>query len=126
MIASLHGLYPHLIRASYIDYLEVKDGMNNTTSPEVDESGLKNRSSQEQIKSRIIFLYKLTDGVVPSIYVLNVARLAGIPKEVIDEAQVKAFDLETSMKIQKKCGKMAHLMGMAFGSERMWYNIFPA
>ncbi|PXF50181.1 DNA mismatch repair protein Msh3 [Gracilariopsis chorda] len=113
MIASLRGLYPHLIRASYMDYLEVKDGMINALSPEVDDSGLKNSSSQEQIKSRIIFLYKLTDGVAPSSYGLNVARLAGIPEEVIDEAQAKAFDLETSMKLQKKDGEMAHLMGNA-------------
>lgn len=111
MIASLRGLHPHLIRASYMDYLEVKDGVNNARFAEADDSGPTHSSSHEQMKSRIVFLYKLTDGVAPSSYGLNVARLAGIPEDVIDEAQARAMDLETSMKLQKKDGEVAHLIG---------------
>jgi len=46
----------------------------------------------------VVFLYKLTDGVAEKSYGLNVARLAGIPCSIIEEARAKAEQLEQNAK----------------------------
>lgn len=48
----------------------------------------------------VIFLYKLVEGIVDSSYGLNVARLSGIPKEIIDKAKEisKEVRLDSNLK----------------------------
>uniref|UniRef100_A0A0A9F0C4 ATP binding protein, putative n=1 Tax=Arundo donax TaxID=35708 RepID=A0A0A9F0C4_ARUDO len=44
----------------------------------------------------VTFLYRLTPGACPKSYVVNVARLAGIPASVLQRANEKSSDFETS------------------------------
>ncbi|KAJ9075514.1 DNA mismatch repair protein msh6, variant 2 [Entomophthora muscae] len=42
----------------------------------------------------VTFLYKLTQGVCPKSYGMNVASMAGLPSEIIDRAEAKAQEFE--------------------------------
>ncbi|KAI0216514.1 DNA mismatch repair protein msh6, partial [Massospora cicadina] len=42
----------------------------------------------------VTFLYKLTPGICPKSYGMNVARMAGLPSEIIDLAEAKALEFE--------------------------------
>jgi DNA mismatch repair protein MSH3 len=57
----------------------------------------------------ITFLYEVGEGVAHRSYGLNVARLAHVPKSVIEKAAFKSRELETSMK-QKKLFALSTLM----------------
>jgi len=48
----------------------------------------------------VIFLYKLTDGVCPKSYGMNVANIAGVPKSIVLQAETVAAEFEKSSKIQ--------------------------
>ncbi|RHY21767.1 hypothetical protein DYB32_009714 [Aphanomyces invadans] len=43
---------------------------------------------------KVVFLYKLADGICPKSYGLNVAKLADLPQEVIDVAAAKSQQFE--------------------------------
>lgn len=60
---------------------------------------------------KITFLYKVAKGISPSSFGLNVARIAGFPSTIIDEAVVASKSLErvTSAKVAKgKASSMKH------------------
>ena len=40
-----------------------------------------------QNKERLIFLYKVVDGVCEKSFALNVARIAGLPEKIIENAR---------------------------------------
>ena len=42
----------------------------------------------------VTFLYRLVQGVAQRSYGLNVARLAGIPRDILEKATTKSRDLE--------------------------------
>lgn len=88
MLAGLKSVFPQWVDACYMNYKEEADGS---------DAGRK----------RITLLYKITQGVAPHSYGLNVARLAGIPSPVIDEALHSASGLQSSMGRQKTDNKWA-------------------
>lgn len=47
---------------------------------------------------KVIFLYKLAAGVCPKSYGFNVAKLAGLPQEIINRAREISKNLETTTK----------------------------
>ncbi|GBC01838.1 hypothetical protein RclHR1_04350014 [Rhizophagus clarus] len=56
---------------------------------------LKHMSCQvDQHKKEVTFLYKLVPGVCPKSYGMNVANMAGVPREIIDRAEVIAAKFE--------------------------------
>ena len=70
LLGHLHDLYPQLCRTAHMACLECPESHT------------------------ITFLYKLIDGIAPSSYGVNVARLAGIDPSILDRASVLAADLE--------------------------------
>lgn len=108
-VASLRSVYPRLIRASYMNYLEAK-GIKGAETPSHTDV-VNSLQRQEKQQSKIVFLYKLTDGVASSSYGLNVASLAGIEEKVIEEASSRASYLETLLERNKEDSEMAYLMG---------------
>lgn len=60
---------------------------------------------------RVTFLYKLVSGVSPKSYGMNVAAMAGLPPELIEEADAMAetFDQELSLCLDAAYGKSAKL-----------------
>ncbi|ORX76754.1 DNA mismatch repair protein Msh6 [Anaeromyces robustus] len=47
----------------------------------------------------VVFLYKLTDGVCPKSYGMNVANIAGVPKSIVLQAEEVAAEFEKNSKI---------------------------
>lgn len=47
-------------------------------------------------------MYKLTPGISPKSYGMNVAALAGIPREIIDEADLVSQQFEACLSISEK------------------------
>eukprot|EP00178_Gracilaria_changii_P006282 TRINITY_DN207_c0_g5_i1.p3 TRINITY_DN207_c0_g5~~TRINITY_DN207_c0_g5_i1.p3 ORF type:complete len:1252 (-),score=200.97 TRINITY_DN207_c0_g5_i1:4833-8588(-) len=111
VLASLRSEHPLLVRASYMNYTEAEANGTNISQPNGKLSSPKDMQFKEKRNSRIVFLYKLTEGVAPCSYGLNVARLAGIPEDIVDDAQLKAGELESTLKLQKQDWKMAYLIG---------------
>lgn len=50
-------------------------------------------------KKKVTFLYKLTPGISPKSYGMNVALLAGVPPAIIDEADKVAAQFETCLSL---------------------------
>lgn len=48
-------------------------------------------------ESKVTFLYKLVEGMCPKSYGINVARLAGLPEEVITHAAKKSHEFEQAL-----------------------------
>ena len=48
----------------------------------------------DQHKKEVTFLYKLVSGVCPKSYGMNVANMAGVPREIVDRAEVVAAKFE--------------------------------
>ncbi|RKK23404.1 hypothetical protein BFJ70_g6919 [Fusarium oxysporum] len=55
----------------------------------------------EDGEEQVTFLYEVGEGVAHRSYGLNVARLARIPKKVIDVAALKSGQMEQEMKIRR-------------------------
>ncbi|KAF2098751.1 DNA mismatch repair protein MSH3 [Rhizodiscina lignyota] len=79
-----------------------------------DKSGLRNVHMRFREEDRengrdadITFLYEVGGGVAHRSYGLNVARLANIPKSVLDAAAVKSKEMEEGMMMRK----IGHLAG---------------
>ena len=68
----------------------------------LDESG-DDGGDDDGSHQKITFLYKFTKGISPSSFGLNVARIAGFPESIIDEAAKASKSLErvTSAKVAK-------------------------
>lgn len=100
VLSSLQKEWPGYVSAHYMDYIEEKEDVN------MDQNLISENSENGSVRNkRITFLYKLTKGVAPSSYGLNVARLAGIPSDVITHAAGKASALEAQL--DKQNGKRA-------------------
>lgn len=70
----------------------------------------------EGADEEITFLYEVGEGVAHRSYGLNVARLARIPRRVIDVAALKSSELERNMRIRRLKGT-ANLMSELLGSD---------
>ena len=58
--------------------------------------------SINETESGVVFLHKVLDGAVDKSYGINVAKLAGLPEEVIDEAKKLLSTYESTSKTEKK------------------------
>jgi DNA mismatch repair protein MSH3 len=70
--------------------------------------------SGEKGEEDITFLYEIGDGVAHRSYGLNVARLARLPRSVLDTAALKSKELEEDVK-GKQMQSVAHLLSGAMG-----------
>ena len=66
-------------------------------------------------EEEITFLYEIGEGVAHRSYGLNVARLARVPKSVLDTAALKSHQMEDEVK-QKRLVGLSKLMGDAFSN----------
>ena len=64
---------------------------------DTDEVGVAN-DEVGGAKESVTFLYKFVEGACPKSYGFNVARLAGLPNEIIRVARNKSMMLESRMK----------------------------
>ena len=66
--------------------------------------------SAEETDGNIVFLHKVKDGAIDKSYGINVASLAGLPKEVIERAN----DILNSYENNKKTKKVSNVMQTSF------------
>ncbi|ODA82959.1 hypothetical protein RJ55_01468 [Drechmeria coniospora] len=78
----------------------VVDGINGVTNVHMKFNADKGADGEE----KVTFLYEVGEGVAHRSYGLNVARLAHIPKKVIDVAAGKSRDMEMDMKLRRLKG----------------------
>ncbi|KAF1987684.1 DNA mismatch repair protein MSH3 [Aulographum hederae CBS 113979] len=74
----------------------------------------------------VTFLYEIGDGVAHRSYGLNVARLANVPKSVLEVAAVKSKELEDSMARKGLANLSRKMMGLLSGGESVDLDAFVA
>jgi len=67
-------------------------------------------------EEEITFLYEVGEGVAHRSYGLNVARLARVPKAVLDTAALKSHEMEMDVK-QKKMGNLSRMIANVLENE---------
>lgn len=76
--------------------------------------GSRKYMSFTEISDKIVFQYKLVDGISPSSFAIAAASRAGVPEEILEEAKkVGAFLDATQMSnIEKKTIRLANLLNL--------------
>ncbi len=79
-------------------------------------------AEDEHGDEEITFLYEVADGVAHRSYGLNVARLAHIPKKVLDVAATKSREMEDDVKLRRlraTASLMADVLGGSSGQDQV-------
>ncbi|KAF9923433.1 DNA mismatch repair protein msh6 [Linnemannia zychae] len=64
---------------------------------------LKHMACQvDQANREVTFLYKLVDGVCEKSYGMNVAHMAGVPREIVDRAEMMAQEFELKQETKRE------------------------
>jgi DNA mismatch repair protein MSH3 len=72
--------------------------------------------SGDDADEEITFLYEVGEGVAHRSYGLNVARLARVPRKVLDVAALKSREMEDEVRL-RRLGGVARLMGDVLGGD---------
>ncbi|KAI0021560.1 muts domain V-domain-containing protein [Xylariomycetidae sp. FL0641] len=79
-------------------------GSRDDDAMDVDENREEERPGEEEEEEEITFLYEVAPGVAHRSYGLNVARLARVPRRVLDVAAAKSRELEHEMRARRLAG----------------------
>ncbi|TFB05824.1 DNA mismatch repair protein MSH3 [Trichoderma ghanense] len=93
----------------YQNLARIADGLPGVTNVHMRFNAEKGPDGEEEIT----FLYEVGEGIAHRSYGLNVARLARIPKKVLDVAAEKSKQLENEMRrrrLQGACRTLAHVL----------------
>lgn len=76
--------------------------------------GVRKYMSFSDSGEKIVFQYKLVDGVSPSSFALAAAMRAGIPKDILEEAKMIGSLLDTAKmsNLDTRAIRLAHLLGL--------------
>lgn len=111
-----YGLGDGLVKNVHMRFEATKSANGNRDS----DHDPSNASDEEQqaataADEEITFLYEVAEGVAHRSYGLNVARLARIPRKVLDVAAKKSRELEDEIKVRRLRG-VAALLGDVLSS----------
>lgn len=93
----------------YQSLAKVADGLGDERVKCVHMKFNTESSKEEEGGEDITFLYQVGEGVAHRSYGLNVARLARIPKNVLDVAAAKSTEMEEDVKIKRLKGAVGML-----------------
>lgn len=85
-------------------FTATRRGADGEKEARADEEGNEGDDEEEEGEEDITFLYEVGEGVAHRSYGLNVARLARIPRKVLDVAAKKSRELEEAIKIRRLNG----------------------
>lgn len=85
-LAEIEKSFPRHVTNSHMAFMTSNDGSSEDSVQ--DDRNLKDSSPA------VTFLYRLVQGVAQRSYGLNVARLAGIPGDILEKATTKSHELE--------------------------------
>ena len=76
--------------------------------------GARKYMSFTDVGEKIVFQYKLVDGISPSSFALAAAMRAGIPEEILEEAKMIGGFLDTveNPNLDKSSFRLAHLLDL--------------
>jgi DNA mismatch repair protein MSH3 len=97
------------VRNVHMRFTANKPGTTRKSLAREESRGGETPGADEADDEEITFLYEVAEGVAHRSYGLNVARLARIPKSVIDVAAAKSRELEDEMK-KRRLNSTARLM----------------
>ncbi|KAK4457901.1 muts domain V-domain-containing protein [Cladorrhinum samala] len=93
----------------YQSLAKVADGLGDERVKCVHMKFNTENSREEEGGEEITFLYQVGEGVAHRSYGLNVARLARIPKKVLDVAAAKSAEMEEDVKVKRLKGAVGML-----------------
>ncbi|KAL8404256.1 hypothetical protein RB594_009207 [Gaeumannomyces avenae] len=85
------------------------------TSSRAEKAGGDTADAEDDVDEEITFLYEVTDGVAHRSYGLNVARLARIPRKILDVAARKSRHMEDEVKMRRLRGAARLLNDVCHG-----------
>ena len=92
-LAELDSVFTNQVTNNHMAFMtseEVQDQQSAKHCTEGGEAG----EHQLSVPASVTFLYHLVNGAAARSYGLNVARLAGIPSEILEKAAAKSRELE--------------------------------
>jgi len=95
LLAQLENQYPKQIGNYHMGFIEEKEDNQNNNMDDQD-------NSTTTTIPKVIFLYKVEKGAAQNSYGLNVANLAGLPKEILIEASKKSNEIKESITSKAK------------------------
>lgn len=97
---------------------------NGQETSDDETSGADKSAAESAVDEEITFLYEVGEGVAHRSYGLNVARLARIPRKVLDVAALKSQELEYEIKKRRLAGSVRMLTDvLRDGSEGLGHLI---
>ncbi|KAI5950965.1 MSH6 [Candida jiufengensis] len=114
--AVLHHLATHIRPIGFFATHYNTLGLSFKTHPQV--KPLRMGIILDQDSRKITFLYKLESGVAPGSFGMNVALMCGIPKEIVDNAEIEAKEYEKISSLKKT---KVENMSLGLQSDAIWY-----
>ncbi|KAL8376558.1 hypothetical protein RB595_007587 [Gaeumannomyces hyphopodioides] len=120
--AIAHAVLDHVVRETrcltlfithYQSLARVAEGLGHSlvrnvhmrfSSSKAEKAGDDAADAEDDVDEEITFLYEVTDGVAHRSYGLNVARLARIPRKILDVAARKSRHMEDEVKMRRLRG----------------------
>jgi DNA mismatch repair protein MSH3 len=117
-VAIAHAVLDHIVRniqclTLFITHYQTLSSVANGFSHnELRNVHMSFKESGRKGDEDITFLFQVDEGVAHRSYGLNVARLANVPKEVLDVAMVKSGEMEEEGRLKKLVALVAALEGV--------------
>lgn len=120
-VAIAHAVLEHIVRETrslllFITHYQSLGAVSAAFAGEVQNVHMRFTESPSDApapaRPAITFLYELGAGVAHRSYGLNVARLAHVPRRVLDVAAVKSAEMEAGMRQAQRASLMARLRGL--------------
>ena len=93
-LAELDAIFPNQVTNNHMAFMTSEEGQDHQSTREDIEGGEAEEHYLPSIVPSVTFLYNLVNGAAARSYGLNVARLAGIPDEILKKAAAKSRELE--------------------------------
>lgn len=120
--AVLHHLATHLQPLGFFATHYNTLGVSFKSHPQIKPMRMAIVVDQES--RDITFLYKLESGTAPGSFGMNVALMCGIPKEIVDNAEVaaKKYEQVSSLKRTYEEADKDEEMSLGLQSDCVWYG----
>ncbi|KAL9986355.1 hypothetical protein ACROYT_G000493 [Oculina patagonica] len=93
-LAELDAIFPNQVTNNHMAFMTSEEVQDQQSAKQCTEGGEAEEHQLPSTVPSVTFLYHLVNGAAARSYGLNVARLAGIPNEILTEAAAKSRELE--------------------------------
>ena len=93
-LAELDAIFPNQVTNNHMAFMTSEEVQDQQSAIQDIEGGESEEQHLPSTVPSVTFLYNLVNGAAARSYGLNVARLAGIPDEILKKAAAKSRELE--------------------------------